>query len=335
MNEQALERMIGDLDRRIAIQLAEIQNHPALRELERVWRTLWHLVEELEPDERTQLALFHCPIDDIRALGSPAPLHPTVDAVRDSPIYPLIRALRAEDRNGLEPTAVVIADYQIGTAAHDVDVATHLSRVGMLLTAPIILTTTESNAAAAASFSDLRRKATASFLCLTGLHDGTSLLKRIAQSYHHYGWGIAVDEGSETRTRMLSDAPATPRGGRGATEAYYAGLLSSRLAAAQFIHNLRIVLLATLDDDATPVERNNTLREAAWSYLRRYSIKDAYTKPLDGFPEEVLTHVNVDVDAEALRITILLTFNFADPLFSSDSGHILPTVATPLLLLTE
>ena len=75
--------------------------------------------------------------------------------------------------------------------------------------------------------------------------------------------------------------------------------------------------------------------KAAWSYLRRYGIRDSYTKLLQGFPEEILSHVNVDVDAEALRVIVLLEFNSIDPLFSSDAGHILPTVATPLLLLTE
>ena len=70
MDTQALDRMIADVDKRIACQLAEIQQHPALRELERVWRTAWRLVEEVAPDARTTIALFNCRFEDIEQLGS-------------------------------------------------------------------------------------------------------------------------------------------------------------------------------------------------------------------------------------------------------------------------
>ncbi len=138
MDYSALDSMIAELDRQIAIQLAEIQNHPELRELVRMWRTLWRLIEQIEPDDRSKIALFPCRRAELAALGSPRPLRPSVDAIKSSAIYPLFRALRAGDRQGLEPTAVVLADYRIERDEEGVELATHLSRVGMLLSAPIM-----------------------------------------------------------------------------------------------------------------------------------------------------------------------------------------------------
>lgn len=333
MNEQALERMIGDLDRRIAIQLAEIQNHPELRELERVWRTLWCLVEKIDPDDRSKIALFPCRRAELAALGAPRPLRPSADAIKSSAIYPLFQALRAGDRQGLEPTAVVLADYGIESHEEGVELATHLSLVGMLLSAPIILTATDADVAADARFGDLRRKVTASFLCLTDLEEGMALLSRIAASFRRYGWGALVDEHADTRTRMLSDAPATPFEHDAACEPYYAGLLSMRLAGSRMAHYLRLVLFASLDVETASVEQHLALRNAAWSYLRRYGIRDSYTKLLQGFPEEILIHVNVDVDAEALRVIVLLEFNFIDSGFPMRA--VTPTIVFPILLLVD
>lgn len=109
----AIDRIVADLDRRIAAQIDEILHHPAFQALERAWRGLWFLVERTDFTENIRIEIVNCSkadlLTDLRASESPARTW-------------LARRVHEDvfHQAGGEPFGAVLADFTIEPTAADV-----------------------------------------------------------------------------------------------------------------------------------------------------------------------------------------------------------------------
>lgn len=132
-DDQSLWRdyAIAELNDRLGRQLDEILHHPEFQELEANWRSLCLVMAEMDDERQCRIDLLDVGrgelLEDFRAAAN-------ADA---SLLFQTIYA-REFGQYGGEPYAAVIAGYQFGPGADDVELLRHIARVCSYAHAPFL-----------------------------------------------------------------------------------------------------------------------------------------------------------------------------------------------------
>jgi len=125
-----VDALIRDIDRRVAAQLDTILHHPEFRALERVWRSAWLVVDQLEVGGNVRLQILHCTKRELQIDFEDSP------DVFSSSLYHLVGDHTMDD--GAFPMAAFIGDYEFGPGAADIRLLRSCGAIGSVTHAPFI-----------------------------------------------------------------------------------------------------------------------------------------------------------------------------------------------------
>lgn len=127
----AIDRLIGECDRRLFAQLDALLHHPAVQALEATWRGLARLVASIDPTGDIVVEVLHCSKRDL------------VDDFREAPevarsgLYRLVYA-RAIGTYGAAPYGLVCADFDVSHVPSDIYLMRQCAAVAAIAHAPFI-----------------------------------------------------------------------------------------------------------------------------------------------------------------------------------------------------
>jgi type VI secretion system protein ImpC len=126
-----IDRLIADIDRRVAGQLEAIFARPELRALERIWTSLEMLVSQVQRGDNVVIEILNCNKGEL-----------TYDierhALEQTMLYQRLYAGVYEARERVDPYGAVIGDYEFGPWLHDVVALSVIGRVAWVAHCPFI-----------------------------------------------------------------------------------------------------------------------------------------------------------------------------------------------------
>jgi type VI secretion system protein ImpC len=131
-DKRFVDSMIEELDRRLSQQMDEILHHPVFQSLESSWKGLSYLLENTDTRENIRVQVIPTSKEDL------------LEDFEDAPDFTksgLYRHLYTEEfgQFGGLPVGVVITDYSVTQGSQDVTLMQHLSGLGGMIHAPVIL----------------------------------------------------------------------------------------------------------------------------------------------------------------------------------------------------
>jgi type VI secretion system protein ImpC len=123
--------MIAELDAKLSAQLDEVLHNEAFQKIESAWTGLKYLVDKTNFRENIKLEIMNCSKDDLMADFEDAPEIPK------SGLYKQIYT-RDYGQFGGEPTGAIIANYDFGPGAQDVQLLQNIASVSTMAHAPFV-----------------------------------------------------------------------------------------------------------------------------------------------------------------------------------------------------
>ncbi len=131
IDKSLVDRMIGEIDNRLSLQVDEILHNEKFQKLESAWRGLKYLVDKTNFRENVKLELLNASKEDLLEDFEDAP------EVVKSGLYQ--HAYTAEyGQFGGQPVAGIIANYEFGPGAQDVKLMQYTGSVSAMAHAPFI-----------------------------------------------------------------------------------------------------------------------------------------------------------------------------------------------------
>ncbi len=131
VDKSLVDRMIGEIDNKLSLQVDEILHNEKFQKLESAWRGLKYLVDKTNFRENVKLELLNASKEDLLEDFEDAP------EVVKSGLYQ--HAYTAEyGQFGGQPVAGIIANYEFGPGAQDVKLMQYTGSVSAMAHAPFI-----------------------------------------------------------------------------------------------------------------------------------------------------------------------------------------------------
>ena len=131
VDKSLVDRMIGEIDNKLSLQVDEILHNEKFQKLESAWRGLKYLVDKTNFRENVKLELLNASKEDLLEDFEDAP------EVVKSGLYQ--HAYTAEyGQFGGQPVAGIIANYEFGPGAQDVKLMQYTGSVAAMAHAPFI-----------------------------------------------------------------------------------------------------------------------------------------------------------------------------------------------------
>lgn len=131
VSEALVDELIAEVDEQLSQQVDAILQHPDLRALERIWRSLKFLVDQVDFDQNILVEFVNLSKDDLLADFEDAP------EVVKSGFYKLVYTAEYGQFGG-RPVGAIIADYALGPGCRDLYLLQRASSVAAMAHAPFI-----------------------------------------------------------------------------------------------------------------------------------------------------------------------------------------------------
>jgi len=126
-----IDEMIGEIDKKLSLQVDAILHHPDLQKLESSWRSLKFLVDKTDFRENIRLELLNARKEDLLEDFEDAP------EVTKSGFYRTLYTAEYGQFGG-KPYANIIANYEFGPGPQDIKLLQYVASVSAMAHAPFI-----------------------------------------------------------------------------------------------------------------------------------------------------------------------------------------------------
>lgn len=138
VSKAGLEEMIGEIDRKISLQMDEIIHHEQFKKLESGWRSLKFLVDRTDFRENTKVEILHVTKEELLEDFEDAP------EVVKSGLYKTVYSAEYGQFGG-KPYGMLVGNYEFDAGPQDIRLLQHAAAVAAMSHTPFI-------AAASSSF---------------------------------------------------------------------------------------------------------------------------------------------------------------------------------------
>ncbi len=129
ISKAVVDEMIGEIDKKLSLQLDAILHHPEVQKLESAWRSVKYLVDNTDFRENIKLEILNVSKDDLLEDFEDAP------EIVKSGLYKT--AYTAEyGQFGGQPYGAIVGNYAFGPGPQDIKLLQNLASVGAMSHAP-------------------------------------------------------------------------------------------------------------------------------------------------------------------------------------------------------
>jgi type VI secretion system protein ImpC len=131
INKRLVDQMIGEIDRKLGLQMDAIIHDPSFQQLESAWRGLKLLIDRTDFRENTRIDVLHVTKDELLEDFESAA------DITQSGLYKHVYS-SGYGQFGGEPVAAVVGNYTFGPSANDIKLLSYVASVGSMAHAPFL-----------------------------------------------------------------------------------------------------------------------------------------------------------------------------------------------------